>query len=198
MKNLVLILDFGSKFTHLIAKSVRLQNVYYEVIPYNTSAQEIKKKSPSGLIFSGSPYSIMDKNAPECDEKIFDLSIPILGICYGMQVITDMLGGVVKHATKKEYGYNEIKIVRKNILLQGFSNNEIIWMSHSDFVEKTPEGFKVIACSKNTPISAMQNEDARIYAVQFHPEVTHTEKVLKLFRNFLFKICIIKSECMQD
>ncbi len=198
MRNFVLILDFGSQFTHLIEKSVRLQNVYCEVIPYNTSAQEIKKKSPSGLIFSGSPYSIMDKNAPECDKKIFDLSIPILGICYGMQVITDMLGGVVKPATKKEYGYNEIKIVKKNILLQGFSNNEIIWMSHSDFVEKTPEGFKIIACSKNTPISAMQNEDARIYAVQFHPEVTHTEKVLTVFRNFLFKICKIKPECIQD
>lgn len=198
MKNFVLILDFGSQFTHLIEKSVRLQNVYCQVVPYSISAKEIARKSPSCLIFSGSPYSIMDKNAPECDKKIFDLSIPILGICYGMQVITDMLGGVVKHATKKEYGYNEIKIVKKNILLQGFSNNEIVWMSHSDFVEKTPEGFKIIARSKNTPISAMQNVDAKIYAVQFHPEVTHTEKVLKVFRNFLFKICKIKPECIQD
>ncbi len=198
MKNFVLILDFGSQFTHLIAKSVCLQNVYCEVIPYNTSAQEIKKKSPSGLIFSGSPYSIMDKNAPECDKKIFDLSIPILGICYGMQVITDMLGGVVKHATKKEYGYNEIKIVKKNILLQGLSTNEIVWMSHSDFVKKTPEGFKIIACSINTQVAAMQSEMKKIYAVQFHPEVTHTEKVLKVFENFLFKICKIKPECIQD
>jgi len=198
MKNFVLILDFGSQFTHLIAKSVRLQNVYCQVVPYSISAKEIARKSPSGLIFSGSPYSIMDKNAPECDKKIFDLSIPILGICYGMQVITDMLGGVVKHATKKEYGYNEIKILKENKLLQGLPTNEVVWMSHSDFVEKTPEGFETIACSINTQVASMQSEMKKIYAVQFHPEVTHTEKVLTVFRNFLFKICKIKPECIQD
>jgi GMP synthase (glutamine-hydrolysing) len=192
MKNFVLILDFGSQFTHLIEKSVRLQNVYCQVVPYSISAKEIAKKSPSGLIFSESPYSILSKNHPKCDKKIFDLHIPILGICYGMQLITDMLGGKVSHAAKKEYGYNEIKILKETLLLNGLSADEVVWMSHSDFAEKTPESFEIIARSKNTPITAMQNDDAKIYAVQFHPEVTHTENGMKVFENFLLKICKIR------
>ncbi|MBC8527310.1 MAG: glutamine-hydrolyzing GMP synthase [Candidatus Cloacimonetes bacterium] len=194
MKNFVLILDFGSQFTHLIAKSVRFLKIKCEVVPYNISLQEVKKKSPAGIIFSGSPKSVLDKKAPICDKKVFDLGIPILGICYGMQLITYLLGGKVINGSKKEYGYVETEIIKDTELLSGLNSKDVIWMSHSDIVEKIPKGFESFAHTMSSPFVSMQNIDAKIYAVQFHPEVTHTEKGLKVFENFLFKICKIKSD----
>ena len=194
MKNLILILDFGSQFTHLIAKSIHFWRIRCEVVPFNISLQEVIKKSPAGIIFSGSPKSVLDKNSPKCDKKIFDLGIPILGICYGMQLITYLLGGKVIHGSKKEYGYVETEIIKDTELLSGLNSKDVIWMSHSDIVEQIPRSFESFANTMSTPFVAMQNVDAKIYAVQFHPEVTHTEKGLKVFENFLFKICNIASD----
>ncbi len=198
MKNLILILDFGSQFTHLITKSIHFLKIKCDVVPYNISLQEIKKKSPACIIFSGSPKSVLDKKAPICDKKVLDLGIPILGICYGMQLITYLLGGKVIHGSKKEYGYVETEIIKDTELLSGLNSKDVIWMSHSDIVEQIPKSFESFAHTSSTPFIAMQNVDAKIYAVQFHPEVTHTEKGLKVFENFLFKICKIKPKWIPE
>ena len=190
-KQKVLILDFGSQTTQLIARRVREANVYCEIHPFNLSLTKIKSFSPRGLILSGGPASIYDKNAPFVDRGILDLRVPILGICYGMQFLTHMLGGIVAKATDREYGNAFITIKDDENLFHGLGKeeNQIVWMSHGDRIDQIPEGFRVLASSKNSPVAAMADPVRRFFGVQFHPEVAHTPEGPKILKNFLFRIC---------
>jgi GMP synthase (glutamine-hydrolysing) len=185
----ILILDFGSQYTQLIARRVRENKVFSKIIPYNTPAKELAALSPKGLILSGSPASVTKKKSPEPDKGIFKLGVPILGICYGMQVIAEMLGGKVKHTKEREYGKAELFIDDNRDLFSHLPGNFTCWVSHGDYVKKAPGGFMVSAHTLNTPIAAIANKKRKIFAVQFHPEVTHTEKGNQIIGNFLFKIC---------
>ncbi|MDD5561220.1 MAG: glutamine-hydrolyzing GMP synthase [Candidatus Omnitrophica bacterium] len=185
----ILILDFGSQYTQLIARRVRENKVFSKIIPYNTPAKEIAALNPKGLILSGGPASVVDKKSPYPDRKIFKLGIPVLGVCYGMQVICEMLGGKVKHTREREYGKTELFIDDNRDLFSHMPGNFTCWASHGDYVTKVPAGFHTIAHTANTPIAAISNQKKKIYAVQFHPEVTHTEKGNQILSNFLFKVC---------
>jgi len=190
-KQKVLILDFGSQYTQLIARRVREARVYCEIHPFNVSLEKIKTFSPKGIILSGGPASIYDREAPMADRGILDLSVPILGICYGMQFLTHVLGGVVAKATDREYGNATIIIEEEESLFNGLARAEgqTVWMSHGDRIEGMPDGFRVIAGSKNSPIASMADPSGRYFGVQFHPEVAHTPEGPRIIRNFLFRIC---------
>ena len=185
---LVLILDFGSQYTQLIAKSIRNLHVYCELVPCTISLNEIKKKEPKAIILSGSPYSVNGIDSPKVPIELFDLSIPILGICYGMQLITSLFGGEVVSASKKEYGYAQITKDIDCVLLNGLSDNEQVWMSHGDSVTALPDDFVGIASSNNTEYAVMAHKTKPVYGLQFHPEVKHTTKGQQILENFLFSI----------
>jgi GMP synthase (glutamine-hydrolysing) len=185
----ILILDFGSQYTQLIARRVRENKVFSKIIPYNTPAKELAAMQPKGLILSGGPASVVQKKSPYPDKGIFKLGIPVLGICYGMQVIAEMLGGRVKHTTKAEYGKVELFVDDNRDLFSHIPGNFTCWASHSDYVRKLPLGFSIYAHTLNVPIAGMGNKKRKIFAVQFHPEVTHTERGNQILGNFLFKIC---------
>jgi GMP synthase (glutamine-hydrolysing) len=187
MNNGIIILDFGSQYNQLIARRVREMEVYSEVIPFNTPLDEILARNPAGIVLSGGPSSVNAENANLVDQRLFDQNIPILGICYGMQLTTHLLGGKVKKGMKGEYGKAKLQIDRTNALLAGVSRFSTVWMSHFDEVETVPEGFVVNA---NTDvISAISNEAKKIYCVQFHPEVSHTEEGARMIENFVLHIC---------
>jgi GMP synthase (glutamine-hydrolysing) len=185
----ILILDFGSQYTQLIARRVRENKVFSKIIPYNTPAKEIAAMAPKGLILSGGPASVVDKKSPYPDKGIFKLGIPILGVCYGMQVISEILGGKVKHTRDREYGKIELFIDDNRDLFSHMPGNFTCWASHGDFVTKVPPGFHKSSHTMNTPIASISNPKRKIYGVQFHPEVTHTEKGNQILSNFLFKVC---------
>ncbi|ADZ13181.1 glutamine-hydrolyzing GMP synthase [Riemerella anatipestifer] len=187
MQNGIIILDFGSQYNQLIGRRIREMEVYSEVLPYNTPIEVILEKNPKGIILSGGPSSVNAENAHLVDKALFEQSIPVLGICYGMQLTTHLLGGTVKKGIKGEYGKAELKIQQSSKLFQGVSEESIVWMSHFDEVEVVPEGFTINA--KTEVISAISNEDRDIYCVQFHPEVSHTEEGVKMLENFVFNIC---------
>ena len=185
MKNeLILILDFGGQYNQLIARRVRECNVYSEVVPF-----DIKEKKPKGIIFTGGPASVFGDDSPKCDNKIFDLGIPILGICYGMQLMTVTLGGTVEKANKREYGVTSVNIDNNSLLFKGFNSFNNFLMSHTDFVETVPEGFKNIASTPSCPNAGMENKEKNFYGIQFHPEVVHSENGINVIRNFLYEIC---------
>ena len=185
----ILILDFGSQYTQLIARRVRESKVFSKIIPYNTPAKEITALNPKGLILSGGPASVVDKKSPYPDKGIFKLDVPVLGICYGMQVICEMLGGKVKHTREREYGKVELFVDDNRDLFSHMPGNFTCWASHGDYVTKMPAGFHTSAHTTSTPIAAISNQKRKIFAVQFHPEVTHTEKGNQILSNFLFKSC---------
>ena len=185
----ILILDFGSQYTQLIARRVRENKVFSRIIPYNTPAKEIAALSPKGLILSGGPASVTEKKSPLPDKGIFKLAVPILGICYGMQVIAEMQGGRVKHTRGREYGKTELFVDENRDLFNHLPGNFTCWASHGDYVSKLPPGFVTIAHTQNAPIAGIACPRRKIYAVQFHPEVSHTEKGIQILANFLFKIC---------
>ena len=190
MKNeLVLILDFGGQYNQLIARRVRECNVYSEVVPFNISLEKIKEKNPKGIIFTGGPSSVFSEDTPKCDKEIFNLGIPILGICYGMQLMTYTLGGSVAHANKREYGTTNVSIDNKSLLFKGFENNNGFLMSHTDYVEILPEGFKNIGSTPSCPNAAIENEKKKLYGIQFHPEVNNSVNGTMVIKNFLFNIC---------
>lgn len=190
MKNeLILILDFGGQYNQLIARRVRECNVYSEVVPYNISIEKIKKKNPKGIIFTGGPASVFGEDSPKCSEGIFDLGIPVLGICYGMQLMTYTLGGKVARANKREYGTTAVSIDNSSLLLQGFENSNGFLMSHTDYVEIVPEGFKNIGSTPSCPNAAMENPEKKLYGIQFHPEVNNSINGIQVIKNFLFNIC---------
>ena len=188
----ILILDFGSQYTQLIARRVREAQVYCEIHPFNISLQKIREFSPMGIILSGGPSSVCDKDAPMADKDILGLDLPILGICYGMQYLTHILGGVVSKAVDREYGSALIRIEDARDLFHGFEKREgeMVWMSHGDRIDQMPEGFAVLATSKNSPAAAMVDTSRRrVFGVQFHPEVVHTPNGGKMLKNFLFRTC---------
>jgi len=187
----VLVLDFGSQYTQLIARRVREAQVYCEIHPFNMSPERIKAFSPNGIILSGGPASIYDEGAPLAHRELVNLNIPILGICYGMQFLTHVLGGVVSRASDREYGNATITILEDRDLFHGLGQGkqETVWMSHGDRIERIPEGFVALASSKNSPMAAMADSSRRIFGVQFHPEVAHTPEGPWILKNFLFRIC---------
>ena len=185
----VLVLDFGGQYNQLIARRVRECSVYCEVLPYNMSLDDIKKYNPKGIIFTGGPNSVFEKDSPIVDKKIFDLNIPILGICYGCQTIAYLNGGKVEHALTSEYGKINVTIKAESKLFKDVNKETIVWMSHTDYVSYLPEDYKITAISNNCPAAAYENEKKKIYAVQFHPEVMHTKEGMKMLSNFVYDVC---------
>ncbi|WP_281950452.1 glutamine-hydrolyzing GMP synthase [Nitrosophilus kaiyonis] len=194
----IVILDFGSQYTQLIARRLREEKVYCEIYPYFTDIEEIKKKNPKGIIFSGGPSSVYEKDAPRVDKKIYELGLPILGICYGMQLITVDFNGDVVRADHHEYG--KARLIFDEIhggfspLFKDTKDGQIVWMSHADKVERLPYGFKRIAHTNNSSYAAIANEEKNIYALQFHPEVSHSEEGSKILKNFAREICKIEEK----
>ncbi len=191
MKNeeLIIILDFYGQYNQLIARRVRECNVYSEVVPYTTPLEKIKSMNPKGIIFTGGPASVYEQDAPMCDPKIFELGIPILGICYGMQLMSKVLGGNVKKGLKREYGETEVHLNTSSPLFSNLPNNNTCLMSHTDLVDSLPNDFEVIASTDNCPIAGMQNINKKFYGIQFHPEVNNTLNGTNIIRNFLYDIC---------
>ncbi len=195
MKNqLVIVVDFGGQYNQLIARRVRDLNVYCEVVPYYKALDEVKNKKPIGIIFTGGPNSVYDDNAPNIDKEIFDLGIPILGLCYGMQLISKTFGAVVEKAEKKEFGKTLCIKDKDSKLIQNMKNETIVWMSHQDQVKKLPCGFDLIQHTSTCPYAAIENEEKKIYAVQYHPEVNHSQEGSKLIQSFLYDICMAKGD----
>jgi len=188
-KELVIVLDFGGQYNQLIARRVREFNVYCEVLPYNTDIEVIKEKAPKGIIFTGGANSVYEPDAPSCDPKIFELGIPILGICYGCQLMSHLNGGKVGKAPKREYGKTEIEVDSSSKLFENVTRNTTCLMSHTDYIETVAPGFRVIAKSESCPVAAIENPEKNLYGVQFHPEVEHTPEGVLMLKNFLFKIC---------
>ncbi|WP_139905509.1 glutamine-hydrolyzing GMP synthase [Clostridium thermarum] len=193
-KELVLVIDFGGQYNQLIARRVRECGIYCEIVPYHYSLKKIITKNPKGIIFTGGPNSVFEEGAPRVDPKLFELNIPILGICYGHQLIGYMLGGEVKSADKREYGKTEIDLSGASALFREFEGKNQCWMSHTYFVSKLPEGFVATAATPECPIAAMENQERKIYGVQFHPEVEHTPFGKDMLSNFLFKVCKLKGD----
>ena len=194
----IIILDFGGQYTQLIARRVRECRVYSEVVPWSISADEIRTRQPSGIILSGGPASVTDPDAPHCDPAIYDLGVPVLGICYGMQLTAQTLGGAVERAAEREYGRVTVRMKEQAGLLKGLSPESACWMSHTWQVSACPPGFHIIADTDNCPIAAMANDAKRIYGVQFHPEVTHTDEGKRIIENFVRVICGCKGDWTMD
>jgi GMP synthase (glutamine-hydrolysing) len=194
MHELVIVLDFGGQYNQLIARRVRENNVYCEIRSYKTTAEEIRKLGPKGIILTGGPASVLDASAPFCDEEIFKLGIPILGICYGMQLMNVIFGGTVKKASDREYGKTEIRVDCENILFRDIEKDTSCWMSHTFQADGLTNGFHVIASSDNCLIAAMADDNMKLYGVQFHPEVMHTPRGKQVIHNFLYAICGVSGD----
>ncbi len=190
----ILILDFGSQYTQLIARRLREEGIYSEIVPFYEGLKIASEKKPKGIIFSGGPASVYDENAYKVNNEIYDLNIPILGICYGMQLITVDFGGEVMRAHHHEYGKAELFIDDSHKIFKNINNSTTVWMSHSDRVEKLPNGFKRIAHTYNAPYAAIVNDEKNIYALQFHPEVTHSKDGAKILKNFAREVCGVKAK----
>ena len=188
-KELIIVLDFGSQYSQLIARRIREQQVYCEIHPYHTSAIKLKNMNPKGIVLSGGPASVYSRNAPICDESILTMGIPILGICYGTQLMAHLLGGKVDASAQREYGFAEIAIDDPTLLFQGFFDKLNVWMSHGDRITSLPRGFRAIAHSNNSPIAAMADTTRNFYGLQFHPEVVHTANGGEILKNFAHRIC---------
>jgi len=194
MHSTILVLDFGSQYTQLIARRIREQNVRSIIYPFSTSLNKIKELKPLGIILSGGPTSVYDENSPQIDKEIFELNIPILGVCYGMQLIAQNFGGKVEPAKNREYGKANLEILDDQNIFKNVENNSTIWMSHGDFITNIPDDFTIEGKSANSPICALSNPKLGIYGLQFHPEVAHTEFGSTIIRNFLFEICRCKAD----
>jgi GMP synthase (glutamine-hydrolysing) len=188
----ILILDFGSQYTQLIARRVRECQIYSEIHPYSMEMEKVKAFSPKGIVLSGGPASVYGNGAPLCDPGLFELKIPILGICYGLQLTAHLLGGEVIPCSKREYGGAKVTVKQGGKLFKGIGQNGRpvqVWMSHGDHISALPPGFQILAYSKSTPFAAIEHARKKIYGLQFHPEVVHTEKGIEIIRNFLFEVC---------
>ena len=194
----VIVLDFGGQYNQLIARRVRECNVYCEVKPYTMSLDEIKAMNPKGIIFTGGPNSVYEETSPCCPKKIFELGIPILGICYGSQLMAYLLGGTVKTAPVSEYGHTEVEIDTTDVIFEGVSSKSICWMSHTDYIAETPEGFRSTAHTPVCPVAAMSFPEKKLYATQFHPEVMHTKEGMRMLENFVYKVCGCAGEWKMD
>ncbi|MEL6326655.1 MAG: glutamine-hydrolyzing GMP synthase, partial [Cyanobacteria bacterium J06626_23] len=188
-RQMLVILDFGSQYSELIARRIRETQVYSEVLSYRTSVEQLKQLSPKGIILSGGPNSVYDDYAPQCDPAIFELGIPVLGVCYGMQLMVQQLGGQVERAERGEYGKASLLIDDPTDLLTNVEEASTMWMSHGDSVTQMPEGFELLAHTDNTPCASIADHTRKLYGVQFHPEVVHSENGIALIRNFVYHIC---------
>lgn len=188
-RDLVLVVDFGGQYNQLIARRVRECGVYCEIIPYEYTIEKIKAKNPKGIIFTGGPNSVYGEDTPTVEKEVFELGVPVLGICYGDQLMAHLLGGKVATAPVREYGKTNVKIDKSSKLFEGIETDGIAWMSHTDYIEEAPKGFKVIATTEVCPVAAMENEEKRLYGVQFHAEVEHTQFGQKMLENFIHNIC---------
>lgn len=188
-KETVIVLDFGGQYNQLIARRVRECSVYCEVKPYTISLEELQALNPKGIIFTGGPNSVYEETSPGCSREIFELGIPILGICYGSQLMAHVLGGRVKTAPVSEYGRTEVEVDTKDVMFQDVSPKSVCWMSHTDYIAQAPEGFHVTAHTPVCPVAAMSFPEKRLYAVQFHPEVMHTEEGRQMLENFVYRVC---------
>lgn len=193
-RELVLVIDFGGQYNQLIARRVRDAGVYCEILPYSASLDRIIEKKPKGIIFTGGPNSVYAEDAPSIDKGIFELGVPVLGICYGAQLIALLNDGKVQGANIREYGKTLIKLDKSCPIFEGIDENEQCYMSHTDAISKIPEGFILAATTEKCPIAAMYNPETKLYGVQFHPEVEHTPFGQKMIRNFLFNVCKLKGE----
>ncbi len=186
---MILIIDFGSQYNQLIARRVRELEVYCQIEPPEIALEEIRALNPEGIILSGGPASIYEPNSPRVDKGIFDLNIPVLGICYGLQYMVDVLGGKVIQSAKREYGFAELHITRREGIFSGVTEDTRCWMSHGDTIDQLPVGFEITAATANTRVAAVENQKRQLYGLQFHPEVVHTPEGKKMLENFLFPIC---------
>jgi GMP synthase (glutamine-hydrolysing) len=186
---MVVVIDFGGQYNQLIARRIRECGVYCEVKSYKTPIEEIKKMSPVGLVFTGGPNSVYLESSPHVDKEIFELGIPVLGICYGAQLMAYTLGGKVEGASSPEYGKTETNYDTSSALFSGLNDKDISWMSHGDYISKLPDGFKAVAYSEGCPFGAFENAQKKLFGVQFHPEVNHTVNGTKMLHNFLYKVC---------
>ncbi|MCI6553436.1 MAG: glutamine-hydrolyzing GMP synthase [Lachnospiraceae bacterium] len=197
-REMIVVLDFGGQYNQLIARRVRECNVYCEVHPYNLSLDKLKEMAPRGIIFTGGPNSVYAEDAPVCDRAVFELGIPVLGICYGSQLMAYLGGGRVATAPVSEYGKTEVEVDNGRRLFEGVGKKTICWMSHTDYIEQVPEGFAVTATTPVCPVAAMENAEKNLYAVQFHPEVMHTQEGMKMLHNFVMGICGCKGDWRMD
>ncbi|MFN6433461.1 GMP synthase [glutamine-hydrolyzing] [Eubacterium callanderi] len=186
----ILIIDFGAQYNQLIARRVREASVYSEVVPYDVSIERIKEINPKGIIFTGGPSSVHEEGAPKCNPDIYTLGIPVLGICYGAQLMAQQLGGDTDSAEIREYGKKAVKIGKKDsALFKDVKDDSIVWMSHTNYIVQVPDGFEIAATTETCPVAAMENAGAKMYAVQFHPEVEHSQYGKELLRNFIYNVC---------
>ncbi|MBP3966299.1 glutamine-hydrolyzing GMP synthase [Paenibacillus lignilyticus] len=186
---MIVVLDFGGQYNQLIARRIRDLGVYSELLPYNTSVERIRELQPKGIVFSGGPASVYEEKSPLVDPAIYDLGLPIFGICYGMQLIAHQLDGKVERAGKREYGKADVEFIAGSELVKDLGSNQTVWMSHGDHVVELPTGFRVDASTDHAPIAAMSNPDRKVFAVQFHPEVRHSVQGNEMIRNFLYNVC---------
>ena len=197
-KELIIVLDFGGQYNQLIARRVRECNVYAEVHPYTISIEEIKEMNPKGIIFTGGPNNVCEETSPRYTKDIYELGIPILGICYGSQLMAYTLGGTVETAPVSEYGHTEVSITEQSVLFEGVSSKTVCWMSHTVYIAKAPEGFTVTANTPVCPVAAMECAEKKLYATQFHPEVMHTKEGMKMISNFVTKVCGCSGDWRMD
>lgn len=194
MQEKIIVLDFGAQYAHLIARRVREASVYSELVPFDISASKVAEIAPKGIILSGGPSSVYDEKAPKCDPKIFDLGIPVLGICYGLQLMVSTLGGEVVRAKKREYGKAELSVDDASSIFAGLGSSTTTWMSHGDAPIRLPSSFRAIGHTRNSPYAAIQDKTGKLFGVQFHPEVAHTPRGNEILRNFLYKVCKCRGE----
>ena len=197
-KEMIIVLDFGGQYNQLIARRVRECNVYAEVHPYTISLDKIKEMNPKGIIFTGGPNSVYGNDSPRYQKEIFELGIPILGICYGSQLMAYSLGGKVETAPVSEYGRTEVDIDTSSVIFGGVSEKTICWMSHTDYISKAPDNFKVVASTVVCPVAAMECPEKKFYATQFHPEVMHTQEGQQMIKNFVYDVCGCSGDWRMD
>lgn len=186
---MILVIDFGGQYSQLIGRRVRESKVYCEIVPYDYPIEKIKAKNPEGIILSGGPASVYGEDSPKCDVGVFKLGVPVLGICYGSQLMAETLGGKVSRASTREYGKTKVDVNNHSLLFKGLDNKITTWMSHTDFIEKAPNSFNIVGSTPLCPVAAMENVEDKLYGVQFHPEVEHTQGGREILKNFLYEIC---------
>ncbi|HAE45215.1 MAG TPA: GMP synthase (glutamine-hydrolyzing), partial [Lachnospiraceae bacterium] len=198
MNELVVVIDFGGQYNQLVARRVRENNVYCEIYSYRTPLHEILARHPMGIILTGGPSSVYEENAATCTAELFEAGIPVLGLCYGAQLMSYVLGGEVRRAADREYGKTETIFDTTSPLFEGIPDKSIVWMSHFDYISKLAPGFESIAHTASTPVAAAQNRERKLYAIQFHPEVLHTEYGKEILFNFVRNICGCRGDWKMD
>ena len=197
-REMIIVLDFGGQYNQLIARRVRECHVYCEVHPHTMTLELIKELNPKGIIFTGGPNSVYGEDSPTYQKEIFELGVPILGICYGSQLMAHILGGKVETAPVSEYGKTEVDVNTSSVIFEGVSEKTICWMSHTDYIAEAPAGFKVVASTPVCPVAAMECPEKKFYATQFHPEVMHTQEGMTMLSNFVYKVCGCSGDWKMD